>query len=297
MMKLLHKANYVLAALLAAATMGFANTTQIPLPGTLNYVQGQVALGNNVMSAKSAGRAVVGQNQTLNTGNGKAEMLLVPGVFLRLGDQSQVRMLSPDLANTKVRLIKGSAMVEVDDLFKQNNIVVDTGNVSTRIDQKGLYSFNADTGVVAVVQGRATAFEDDSHVTLKKGHEVMAADGQPFKAQKFNENVLEASDLYRWSQLRSDYEAQANLNATQTILAYGGWYGPGWYWSPYWDFYSFIPPFGMLYSPFGFGFYSPGFVVARGGFYGRAGAFRAAAPALRAAPMGGFHGGGGHRGG
>jgi hypothetical protein len=288
------KISYVLAALLAATTLGLANTTKIPVPGTVNYVEGQVALDGQSVPAKSATSAVVEQNQILNTQQGKAEMLLVPGVFLRLGNESQVEMLSPDLENTKVRLTKGSAMLEVDNLFKQNNLVVDTGNVSTRIDQKGLYAFDANNGLVGVVEGKATVHEDDNQVTLKKGHEVAFADGQPFKAQKLDVTALEASPLYRWSELRSEYEAQANLNAAQTVIAYGGWYGPGWYWSPFWNFYSFIPPFGMLYSPFGWGFYSPGYVIGggplllhpafRGGAVGR---YRAVAPAM---PMrGGFH--------
>jgi hypothetical protein len=287
-----HKITYVLAALLAAATMGWANPTRTPVPGTVNYVEGQVTLDGRVVPAKSAGSAVVEQNQTLNTHQGKAEMLLVPGVFLRVGDESQVQMLSPDLDNTKVRVTKGSAMLEVDDLFKQNNLAVDTGNVSTRIDQRGLYSFNADTAIVGVVQGKATVYENDRDVTLKKGHEVAFVHGQPLKSQKLDKTALEATPLYRWSELRSDYEAQANLNATQTVLVSGGWYGPGWYWAPYWNLYSFIPPFGMLYSPFGWGFFSPGYVLLYHPAY-RGGQLRVAAPAFRetprAMPMGGFH--------
>jgi hypothetical protein len=284
MRNILEKATQVFAVLVSIAAMGLANTTRMPVPGTLNYVEGQVTVDGRQVSAKAPGSSVLGSNEFLDTEHGRAEMLLVPGVFLRVGDDSQVEMLSPDLTNTKIRLTKGSAMLEVDELFKQNNISVATANVSTRIDQKGLYDFNADQALVGVIQGKATAYEDDSQVNLTKGHELAFAGGQALKAQKLDEGTLEASSLYRWSELRSQYEAQANLNAAQTVVAYGGWFGPGWYWAPYWGFYSFIPPIGMLYSPFGWGFYSPGYVVAgrplmlRRGAVGRAGGVRAAMP-------------------
>ena len=43
-------------------------------------------------------------------------MLLTPGVYFRLGDNSEVRMVSPGLADTRVELVKGSALLEVDQL-------------------------------------------------------------------------------------------------------------------------------------------------------------------------------------
>jgi hypothetical protein len=35
------------------------------------------------------------------------------------------------------------------------------------------------------------------------------------------------------------------------------WYGNGWYWSPSYSAYTFIPDDGIFYDPFGWGFYSP----------------------------------------
>ena len=89
----------------------------------------------------------------------------------------------------------------------------------------------------------------------------MLAAGQPFKAQSFNRDAVGSDPLYVWSKLRSEYEAQANIETAQTFVVNGGlgWYGPGWYWDPW---YSFSHPArdGILYSPFGWGFYPPGLV-------------------------------------
>ncbi len=89
----------------------------------------------------------------------------------------------------------------------------------------------------------------------------------PLKSQGFNKNAVEAEDLYRWSKLRGEYVAEANIDAAQTVMVNGGWYGPGWYWDPYWSFYSYLPGYGMLWSPWGWGLYSPGWVWSAPVYY------------------------------
>jgi len=248
--------------LLASAALAAASTNSMPPPGAVNYVEGQVALDGQNLSAASVGSALLGTNQILTTSQGRAELLLTPGVFLRVGDNSEVRMVSPDLAATQVELRHGSATLEVTELFKENNLSVLMGAASTRIDKMGLYDFNADQPAISVLDGEATVSEGDRHVNLKKGHLVMLAAGAQFKAQSFKKDAVESDPLYRWSKLRSEYEAQANMETAQTLVVNGGfgWYGPGWYWDPFWNFYAFLPGDGILYSPFGWGFYSPGYV-------------------------------------
>src|SRR5215475_5744633 len=58
------------------------------VPGTLNYVEGQASIGNEALNTKSVGAAELEPGQTLATENGRAEVLLTPGIFLRLGDNS-----------------------------------------------------------------------------------------------------------------------------------------------------------------------------------------------------------------
>jgi uncharacterized membrane protein YgcG len=178
------------------------------------------------------------------------------------------------------------------------------GGVATRIDKMGLYDFNADQPAISVLDGEATVSEGDMHVNVKKGHTVLLATGQPFKAHSFNKAAVEGDPLYRWSNLRSEYEAQANIQTAQTIVVNGGWYGLGWYWDPFWNCYAFLPGDGILYSPFGWGFYSPGFVW-RAPIYNHnpvVGSQRAKPAAVGSARAhvssgGSFHGGGGGFGG
>jgi hypothetical protein len=293
--------------LLAMAALAAARTTPMAVPGTVNYVEGQVALDGQNLAPKQTGSTLLDTNQVLDTAQGKAELLLTPGVFLRLGDNSEVRMVSPGLADTRVEVVKGSAMLEVDQLYKENDLSVIVDGSTTRIEKEGLYDFQAQPASVSVIDGKATVSEGNAHVSVKKGHEALLANEQPLKSQGLNKEAVESDSLYRWSKLRGEYEADANVNAAYLVNTYGGWYGPGWYWDPFWNFYSFLPGDGFLFSPFGWGFYSPGFVLGHPGYrYGVVGhaGFRAASPvaahsaaAPRVAHMGGFAGGGFHGGG
>src|SRR5579875_703398 len=243
-------------------------------PGTLNYVEGTATLNGVPVTQRSVGRADAQTGQVLATQQGRAEMLLTPGVYLRLGKNSAAQMVSPDLTNTVVDVQHGQAAVEADQLFKQNDIHVVVNNVPVQIIKPGLYEFNADNNSVETFKGELAVDRGDGQwTTVKSGHQLTLAEGRGSKPAKFNKDAQEGSALYRWSSLRSEYLAQAN---EQIAGAYGAGYAPGWYWDPYLWNYTFI---GMnpFYSPFGFGFYPFGYMGGwgwgggyyGGGFYGR----------------------------
>ena len=51
-----------------------------------------------------------GNVAALFTKDGRAEILLTPGVFLRLGDNSSVKMISSSLTETQAALTRGQAL-------------------------------------------------------------------------------------------------------------------------------------------------------------------------------------------
>lgn len=246
--------------------------TRTALPGTLNYVEGNASFGTQALDSKLIGSAELQTGQSLATENGKAEMLLTPGVYLRAGDNSSVRLISPSLIDTRVAVDQGEAMVEVDELHPENDIRVMQDGASTQLVKTGLYDFDADHNQVRVFEGQAVVQEGDSKVTVKSGHQVSLNSGVVSKAKKFDKDEYEQSDLYRWSSLRSSYLAEANVDSARTYVA-NGWYGPGWigagwYWDPWFSAYTFIPGGGFFYNPFGWGFYSPLWAYRLPFFYG-----------------------------
>jgi uncharacterized membrane protein YgcG len=236
-----------------------------PVIGTINYVEGQASIGNEALDAKSVGNAVLQEGQSLTTGNGKVEILLTPGVFFRVGDNSTVRMVSPSLSNTEVAVDHGDATLEVAQIQKENNIVVDLPEGKTRVLKKGFYEFNASENVVRVFKGEARLMAEKRGVTIKENHELALSDPK-LKPRGFKKEQYDTADLYRWSVLRSSYLAEANVDAASRYVD-SGRFSPGWYWDPWFAAYTWIPGDGIFYSPFGWGFYSPFYVYDAPFFY------------------------------
>jgi hypothetical protein len=227
-------------------------------PGSLNYVEGQVSIGTQAMNDQSVGSAKLEPGQSVATEQGKAEILLTPGAFLRLGDNTSVTMVSSGLTNTEIQVQKGRAMVEIAEIHEENNLRVDLNGATTRLLKTGLYDFDADRNQVRVLDGKVTVQENGAQVEVKEGRDLNVNAGASLKSGKFDKKTYE-DDLYNWSSLRSQYLAEANTDAAQIYVVGGdSWLGAGWYWDPWYDAYTFIPGDGFLYSPFGWGFFSPG---------------------------------------
>ena len=241
------------------------------VPGTVNYVEGTVYLNGSQLNSKDVGNAVLAPGEQISTGKGKAEILLTPGVFLRLDDNSAAKMISPDLALTQVQLDKGRAGVEVDEIHDQNDLQLIDAGVTTRLNKRGYYQFDASQPEAMVFDGEAHVQVGDNKWREIKGHHELALnEGPALKNEKpagFNKSDAE-DELYNWNSLRSQYMAEAN---NQMAADYGGAYsGPGWYWDPWAYDYAYMG-FGPFASPFGFGFYPfgwGGFYPYGAGFYG-----------------------------
>ena len=236
-------------------------------PGTLNYVEGEARINGKTVTNANVGTIDVNEGQVIETGAGKAEILLTPGVFLRLGENSSVRLDAAGLTDTRVAILSGHVMIEADDLQKENNIqILDQGAVS-RLEKNGIYSFTANPAQVATFDGKVEVTENERNIELGKGHET-DPNGSPH-ALKFDVKADENDPLYAWSKVRSQYLAEADVDQASNIMMSGaGWYGDGWYWDPWFDMYSWIPGEGMFGGPFGWGFYSPFDVWYAPGFYG-----------------------------
>ena len=186
-------------------------------------------------------------------------------------------MVSASLTKTEADLVKGQATVEVAELHTYNLLRIGENGANTELLRDGLYAFDADNRRVRVLKGEARVEDDDQNVVVKSRHELDLSSGGKLKSTKFDKNAYEATDLYRFSDLRSEYLAEANADVGRQYYAGGaGWYGPGWYWDPWFWSYTWLPGNGIFYSPFGWGFYSPWMVGyaqydgLRGyGYYGR----------------------------
>lgn len=238
-----------LAALPALADVP-SQSMNYPAPGTLDYIQGSANLAGKHINKHNLGNIQMNPGQVLHTQKGKAELLLTPGVFLRVGDHSAVKMISPDLANTKVALVRGEIGVEVDDIQPQNDLQIVDHGVTTQLLKRGFYEFIASHPEVLVFSGKAAVRTGNGRAVKVGGHHLAAlVKGAEVRPHHFNVNRAK-DNLYRWSKLRSHYLAEENRpNAHDYGYRYGwGWGGyPAWGWSPW--AWGWGPGWGSAWGP------------------------------------------------
>jgi hypothetical protein len=250
----------LLASLVGApvASVAHAQSVISAQSGTVHFIEGAVYVGGKLVEKKFGQFPAVKAGEELETKDGRAEVLLTPGAFLRLAENSSVRMLSTELSDTRVEVLSGSVMVECDQLLPSNSLTFTYHGENIRLEKSGLYRLDADRAFFGVYNGEAVVRDDSSQLTLKSGKEASLAG--VLQAENFDTKVTDA--FYDWSKERSAYLAYASVSAGQSLrssastsggLAWGG----GWGFSPLLDEFTFIPGAGILMSPFGYQFWSP----------------------------------------
>lgn len=154
--------------------------------------------------------------------DGRVEILLNPGSYLRVGGNTEVELANDSLANLELRLLKGTAIVEAtgaDGL--ELNINISTPHTKLAIVRQGLYRLNVvpgDTTELIVRKGRVIL--SDSHTKVKAGNKVVFSQTNVSVAKYTKEEKKrfeqEAVDL--WSKERAETLAKANRRITDRML-------------------------------------------------------------------------------
>src|ERR1019366_10687053 len=81
---------YVSGTALIAVTAALCSAQSITSArsGTVHYFEGDVSIEGQPLQPKPARFPEVKEKEVLRTGQGRAELLLTPGVFLRVGENS-----------------------------------------------------------------------------------------------------------------------------------------------------------------------------------------------------------------
>jgi len=217
--------------------------------GLIQFTVGSVYVGDKAIHKTTTNLPDVKNGQVLRTGSdGNAELLLTPGVFLRLGNDASVRMDSNALSNTQLTLLSGVAMVECDELLEDNAVSFTVGQQVVEFRKKGLFRLEANPPSVAAIKGEAYV-GGNLDTTVKHGKELALNAAVP-QTRKFHLNKKD--DLYLFSQARAEDSAYAT-NVTASSL-YSSGYNCGassWYLMRSVGMYSYLPCSGMFANPFG----------------------------------------------
>ncbi|HTM49129.1 MAG TPA: FecR domain-containing protein [Bryobacteraceae bacterium] len=221
--------------------------------GMVNFVEGDVQIAGQPMKLDGAIFPDVKTGQTLSTRIGRAEVLLTPGVFLRLDHNTSFRMISNKLTDTQVEILSGSALIEASEILKDNRIAVKMGDAETALLKTGLYHFNADAGQVRAFEGKAQVSGASGSTELKGGRTLLV--GSSLTPDKFNKNKSK-DELYTWSQERDYRLALANISAARSMNT-KTFRSSLWAFDPWLGMYTFLPYSGRINNPFGISWYSP----------------------------------------
>ncbi len=223
--------------------------------GVLHYSEGAVYVADKQVDSKFGTFPDIKENGTLRTEQGRAEVLLTPGTFLRVGENSEIRMVTNRLIDTRVEFVSGSAMVEVDDPLKDNSVSLVYKDYTVQLKKHGLYGFESDPAQLKVYNGEAEVTSNGNMTVVKEGKLL------PFTSAMASEKFdnKDGDSLWRWSKRRSEYVSVANLSAAKYVKDSGAtnWNTGSWYYNPYYSMFTYIPGRGTYYSPFGYSLWSP----------------------------------------
>lgn len=202
--------------------------------------------------------------------DGRVEILLNPGSYLRLGGNSEVELLDNSLANLEVKLLRGTAIVEAtgaDGL--ELNIGISTPHTRLAIVRQGLYRLNVvpDDATELIVRKGRVILSDSLHTKVKGGNKVIFSATNVTVAKLTSEEKKNNDEVENWSKQRAETVAKANRKITNGMLnsAFASFdprfpYGISrplglWFFNPRLSCYTFLPFFYGWGSPYG-GWYS-----------------------------------------
>jgi uncharacterized membrane protein YgcG len=197
-------------------------------------------------------------------GDGRVEILLNPGSYLRVGGNSEVELLDNSLANLEIRLWRGTAIVEAtgaDGL--ELNIGISTPHTRVAIVRQGLYRLHVvpeDATELIVRKGRVILSDSQK---VKGGNKIVFSATNTTVAKLTKEEKKQKDEVEVWSKDRAETLAKANRKITDRMMTsafatFGNPFDP---WRPYsraFGFWFFNPNAGCYtFLPFFYGFGSP----------------------------------------
>jgi hypothetical protein len=256
-------------ALAVSATSAFSQQAISARSGMIHYVEGKVFAGSEQLDGKFGSFP-----QVVRTEEGRVEVLLTPGVFLRAGENSSFRMITNRLIDTRLEYLTGSVILESDDMLKDNSVTVVANEATVHLRKSGVYRFDSEPARLRVIKGAVDVEAKGKTFELRDGKELSLAGDMAIA--KFDSKESDA--LSRWSYRRAEYVAMANVSAAKSLhdsssysgysnglygVNYGGAYPCAnvrsslWAYNPFFGMYTYIPCSGRYNSPYGFMLWSP----------------------------------------
>jgi len=241
---------------LAAGFFASAQSVVSTHSGLVYFFVGSAFLGNELLEQKFGKFPDIGEGGELHTTAGRAEVLLTPGVFLRLDENSSIRMLSTSFTDTRVELLGGSVIIEATEKVKDTAVKLTYKNWQVRVPQEGVCRIDTNPPRIRAYKGQVAVGADGKTetVTVEEGDvlplaEVLVPDPPATPGN---------DDFKNWAMNRSEAISADNTIAAGIVddpsqtdgsdIALGGGYS---------NFPLTADPSLGIGSPYGLSFWSP----------------------------------------
>jgi len=201
-----------LAAVIALALPAGAQSVISTHSGVIHFFEGTVYLGDQALESHLGKFPSVPLGAELRTSEGRAEVLLTPGVFLRMGERSAIRMVANALTDTQVELRTGSAIVDSGEPNSGTSVTLIYKDWRVHFLQKGVYRIESDPPRLVIRQGEAEVFAGATGQPIAVEHGMSL----PFASVLVPEQSSEQSrdSLGDWANGRSE-----SISADNAITA------------------------------------------------------------------------------
>lgn len=199
------------ALALASSIPAFGQSVVSTHSGVIYFFVGSAFLGDEHLEQKFGRFPEIGEGREFHTTVGRAEVLLTPGAFLRLDENSSIRMLSNSYSDTRVEMLGGSAILEVTEKVADTSVKLIYKNWQMQVPQEGVYRIDTKTPQIRVYKGQVeVAAGGKTAATVREGEVLLLAEVLVPEASA----TLGNDDFTSWAMSRS-----AAVSADNTIAA------------------------------------------------------------------------------
>jgi hypothetical protein len=196
-----------LAGLLGAGGLAcFAQTVISANAGLICYTEGRVLLNGRTLRLVPGRFPQMRTDDVLRSATGRGEILLNPGAFLRVRDNSAVRLLSSSLTEPRVEILSGAVIFEVADLKKETSVTAVWRGVTVSAAKKGVFRLDTNPAALRVFEGEALVSSEGRSIKVGKGKTL--AFGGAWTSAKFDVRQVDSFD--HWNGRRAVLVARSN---------------------------------------------------------------------------------------
>ncbi len=198
------------ALLLSVCKIGKTQDVVSASSGLLHYFEGRIVLDNKPIEHKAAVFPSLKNGSVLRTEKGRAELLLTPDVYLRLDENTSLRMESNALTDTRLEMTTGSVILDNLNAPASKDVAVIHEGTTIRFPKPGIYRIDCEPGELQVFSGEAEVTHGKVLLPVDSTHLYYFA--LELTTNKYGDGAMD--EFYDWAHNRSEIIADQNQMAS-----------------------------------------------------------------------------------